>query len=304
MVQVRRETNKWFSGIRTAVFKPSPLLKDEPPSGLVCSGISKPRRISAFSGPAAGGGYLLPERQKVKIRRIGRGSVNRRLAGRCARFPSSGQAKPPWPLSADNPSILRRAFSFSLHVVAGVKISLTLREQDFARRAGRIMKGESHAKPGRGYSRTCLPPMDRRWSTRGPGRRLLVECPTRNFDNVTWKRCCGFSSPRRGVGCHEAREEGEGRPVGKKQDPGCVVPSSLVTHDPDDDDATSGGVRLPHCPRLGRAFAPITVEDCQLIDLAGRSGRARTCDPRFWSTMEYVPAGVSLSLYVSAAAVS
>src|ERR1700736_6314081 len=68
MVQVRRETNEWFSGIRTAVFKPSPLLKDEPVTGLACSGISKPRRISAFSGPAAGGRYLLPERQKVKIR--------------------------------------------------------------------------------------------------------------------------------------------------------------------------------------------------------------------------------------------
>ena len=34
---------------------PSPLLKVEPASGLDCSGISKPRRISAFNGPAAGG---------------------------------------------------------------------------------------------------------------------------------------------------------------------------------------------------------------------------------------------------------
>src|SRR5882757_380155 len=46
---------------------PSPLLKDEPAGGLDCSGISKPRRISAISGPAAGGGYVLPRGPKVKV---------------------------------------------------------------------------------------------------------------------------------------------------------------------------------------------------------------------------------------------
>src|SRR6266446_1473752 len=34
-------------------------------------------------------------------------------------------------------------------------------------------------------------------------------------------------------------------------------------------------------------FEPQTVKDCQLTDLAGRSGRARTCDPRFWRPVLY-----------------
>jgi hypothetical protein len=42
-------------------------LKVEPARGLVCSGISKPRRISAFNGPAAGGGYVLRTGLKVKV---------------------------------------------------------------------------------------------------------------------------------------------------------------------------------------------------------------------------------------------
>src|SRR5215831_7051180 len=50
------------TGIRTAAKPPNPRLKDEPESGLAGSGIYlRPRRISAFrSGPAAGGGYVLP----------------------------------------------------------------------------------------------------------------------------------------------------------------------------------------------------------------------------------------------------
>src|SRR3982074_154563 len=36
-------------------------------AGSIVRGISKPRRISAISGPAAGGGYLLPRGPKVKV---------------------------------------------------------------------------------------------------------------------------------------------------------------------------------------------------------------------------------------------
>jgi hypothetical protein len=43
------------------------ILKDEPASELDCSGDSKPRRISAKAGRQQVGGYLLPERQKVKV---------------------------------------------------------------------------------------------------------------------------------------------------------------------------------------------------------------------------------------------
>src|ERR1700722_10357413 len=46
---------------------PSPLLKDEPPSGLDCSGDFKAAPDIRRSGPAAGGGYLLRTRQKVKV---------------------------------------------------------------------------------------------------------------------------------------------------------------------------------------------------------------------------------------------
>ena len=44
-------------------------MKVEPARGLECSGISKPRRISAFNGPAAGGGYVLRTGLKVKAGR-------------------------------------------------------------------------------------------------------------------------------------------------------------------------------------------------------------------------------------------
>src|SRR6266481_5493183 len=36
-------------------------------AGSIVRGISKPRRISVISGPAAGGGYLLRDGQKVKV---------------------------------------------------------------------------------------------------------------------------------------------------------------------------------------------------------------------------------------------
>src|SRR2546429_3310760 len=36
-------------------------------AGSIVRGISKPRRISVFSGPAAGGGYVLPDGRKVKV---------------------------------------------------------------------------------------------------------------------------------------------------------------------------------------------------------------------------------------------
>ena len=47
---------------------PSPLSKDEPPSGLDCSGDFKAAPDIRVNGPAAGGGYLLPVGQKVKVR--------------------------------------------------------------------------------------------------------------------------------------------------------------------------------------------------------------------------------------------
>src|SRR6266403_1046051 len=36
-------------------------------AGSIVRGISKPRRISAISGPAAGGGYVLRRGRKVKV---------------------------------------------------------------------------------------------------------------------------------------------------------------------------------------------------------------------------------------------
>lgn len=46
---------------------PSPLLKDEPPSGLDCSGDFKAAPDIRQSGPAAGGGYVLRTGPKVKV---------------------------------------------------------------------------------------------------------------------------------------------------------------------------------------------------------------------------------------------
>src|ERR1700680_496214 len=45
---------------------PSPLLKDEPASGLDCSGDFKAAPEIRLSGPAAGGGYVLRAGPKVK----------------------------------------------------------------------------------------------------------------------------------------------------------------------------------------------------------------------------------------------
>jgi hypothetical protein len=41
--------------------------KDEPPSGLVCSGEFKAAPDIRQNGPAAGGGYVLPAGPKVKV---------------------------------------------------------------------------------------------------------------------------------------------------------------------------------------------------------------------------------------------
>ena len=49
--------------------RPALFLKVEPTRGLDCSGISKPRRISATNGPAAGGGYVLRKGANVKAGR-------------------------------------------------------------------------------------------------------------------------------------------------------------------------------------------------------------------------------------------
>src|SRR5882724_2312190 len=49
---------------------PSPLSKDEPPSGLDCSGEFKAAPDIRLSGPAAGGGYLLPVEEKVKVQGV------------------------------------------------------------------------------------------------------------------------------------------------------------------------------------------------------------------------------------------
>src|SRR5450756_2548228 len=51
---------------------PSPLLKDEPASGLDCSGDFKAAPDIRQNGPAAGGGYVLRTGPKVKMRGIAR----------------------------------------------------------------------------------------------------------------------------------------------------------------------------------------------------------------------------------------
>jgi hypothetical protein len=48
---------------------PSPLLKDEPASGLDFRGIFKAAPDIRINGPAAGGGYVLRTGSKVKVRR-------------------------------------------------------------------------------------------------------------------------------------------------------------------------------------------------------------------------------------------
>jgi hypothetical protein len=48
-------------------------LKEEPETGLDCSGISKAAPDIRFvNGPAAGGRYVLPKRPKVKVGRYGK----------------------------------------------------------------------------------------------------------------------------------------------------------------------------------------------------------------------------------------
>jgi hypothetical protein len=72
-----------FQGLRNpnSPLAPSPLLKDEPASGLDCSGDFKAAPDIRQNGPAAGGGYVLRVGAKVKAgespaaRRIQIGSV-------------------------------------------------------------------------------------------------------------------------------------------------------------------------------------------------------------------------------------
>jgi hypothetical protein len=46
-----------------------------------------------------------------------------------------------------------------------------------------------------------------------------------------------------------------------------------------------GTARLPRCRQTGPSQTTGLInKTCQPIDFAGRSGRARTCDPRFWSS--------------------
>src|SRR5882724_6074132 len=54
-------------GIRTALQRPALVSKDEPPSGLDCSGEIKAAPDIRQSGPAAGGGYVLRRAPKVKV---------------------------------------------------------------------------------------------------------------------------------------------------------------------------------------------------------------------------------------------
>src|SRR5882724_10782467 len=59
-------------GIRTALQRPALVSKDEPPSGLDCSGEIKAAPDIRTGGPAAGGGYVLRKAPKVKVRGSGR----------------------------------------------------------------------------------------------------------------------------------------------------------------------------------------------------------------------------------------
>jgi len=61
-------------------------LKDEPASGLDCSGNLKAAPDIRQSGPAAGGGYVLPVGQKVKVgRELARIGANAHSADRLSR---------------------------------------------------------------------------------------------------------------------------------------------------------------------------------------------------------------------------
>src|SRR3954454_18192552 len=66
-IRVRRETMVECEGNPNSRYRLSPRWKDEPEkTSSIVRGNSLPRRISAYDGPAAGGGYLLPDRRRVK----------------------------------------------------------------------------------------------------------------------------------------------------------------------------------------------------------------------------------------------
>src|SRR5260370_3586697 len=100
--------------------------------------------------------------------------------------------------------------------------SLTVPKQDLEG----LQERKRRDKPGRGNSGRCLSPRDRRWSTRGQGGRLLAERAAGNSDDII-RRIDQQHGRRFGTGRGQAREKSEGRPVGKKESPGCLSPVSI-----------------------------------------------------------------------------
>jgi hypothetical protein len=68
MIRSVRAIFRESQGIRTALQRPTLVSKDEPPSGLDCSGEIKAAPDIRQNGPAAGGGYVLRAGPKVKVR--------------------------------------------------------------------------------------------------------------------------------------------------------------------------------------------------------------------------------------------
>src|ERR1700746_2973950 len=73
----------------------------------------------------------------------------------------------------------------------------------------------------------------------------------------------GISKPRR-ISVKAGRQQGAGmyRGAGQRDKPGGTPPAAAGAHAPD-------------------------LDRTKIKDLAGRSGRARTCDPRFWRPVLY-----------------
>jgi hypothetical protein len=66
LIRVRRDDSNVLRNPNSPL-APNPLQKDEPASGLDCSGGFQSRAGYPSNGPAAGGGYVLRARPKVKI---------------------------------------------------------------------------------------------------------------------------------------------------------------------------------------------------------------------------------------------
>jgi hypothetical protein len=77
-----------FSGIRTALLRPTLVSKVSRQAGSIVRGFSKPRRRSE-NGPAAGGRYVLRARDKVKARRL-RQNRDDRIGSRSKSAPVEG----------------------------------------------------------------------------------------------------------------------------------------------------------------------------------------------------------------------